>query len=67
MDLKKLHFTGIILVNLSILAIGAQLRKPVDVPFQKNYVPSWSADHIKYINGGSTVDLVLDKVSGMSS
>lgn len=64
MDLKKLYLIGTILLYLSILAIGAQPRKPVDVPFQRNYVPSWSADHIKYIKGGSSVDLVLDKISG---
>ncbi|KAL3516044.1 hypothetical protein ACH5RR_022946 [Cinchona calisaya] len=64
MDLRQLYFIGIILINLCISAIGAQPRKPVDVPFQKNYVPSWSPDHIKYKNGGSSVDLVLDKISG---
>ncbi|XP_010259646.1 PREDICTED: probable xyloglucan endotransglucosylase/hydrolase protein [Nelumbo nucifera] len=39
-------------------------RKPVDVPFQKNYVTTWAADHIRYIHGGSRVQLVLDKHSG---
>ncbi|KAK9139376.1 hypothetical protein Scep_009057 [Stephania cephalantha] len=43
---------------------GAAPKKAVDVPFQKNYVPSWSADHIKYINGGKEVQLLLDKYSG---
>ncbi|KAL3538140.1 hypothetical protein ACH5RR_001506 [Cinchona calisaya] len=61
---KRLYFISAILINLSILVIGAQPRKPVDVPFQKNYVASWAADHIKYINGGTTVDLVLDRTSG---
>lgn len=64
MGFKRVYFFGVILINLCILAIGAQPRKPVDVPFQKNYVPSWAPDHIKYINGGKTVDLVLDKNSG---
>ncbi|KAK9161537.1 hypothetical protein Syun_007878 [Stephania yunnanensis] len=43
---------------------GAAPKKAVDVPFQKNYAPSWSADHIKYINGGKEVQLLLDKYSG---
>ncbi|XP_078441535.1 xyloglucan endotransglucosylase/hydrolase 5 [Wolffia australiana] len=45
-------------------AMAAPPRQPVDVPFQKNYVPTWAADHIKYINGGREVQLVLDKSSG---
>ncbi|KAK9136915.1 hypothetical protein Sjap_007509 [Stephania japonica] len=43
---------------------GVAPKKAVDVPFQKNYVPSWSADHIKYINGGKEAQLLLDKYSG---
>ncbi|KAK9291667.1 hypothetical protein L1049_019616 [Liquidambar formosana] len=40
------------------------MRRPVDVPFQKNYVPSWANDHMKYINGGAEIQLLLDKYSG---
>ncbi|KAG0457895.1 hypothetical protein HPP92_022750 [Vanilla planifolia] len=31
---------------------------------QKNYVPTWAADHIKYFNGGNEVQLYLDKFTG---
>ncbi|RAL52616.1 hypothetical protein DM860_007384 [Cuscuta australis] len=51
---------------LTVVAVveAAAPRKPVDVPFSRNYVPTWAADHIKYINGGQSVDLVLDRNSG---
>ncbi|KAL8254233.1 hypothetical protein R6Q59_032454 [Mikania micrantha] len=45
-------------------AIGAAPRKPVDVPFGRNYVPTWAFDHIKYFNGGSQIQLSLDKYTG---
>nr|ABV46535.1 xyloglucan endotransglucosylase hydrolase 3 [Bambusa oldhamii] len=45
-------------------AAAAPPRKPVDVPFQKNYVPTWAQDHIHYINGGQEVQLYLDKSTG---
>ncbi|CAI9102144.1 OLC1v1000365C1 [Oldenlandia corymbosa var. corymbosa] len=64
MGLSRLIFVGAILINLWVLAIGTQPRRPINVPFQKNYVPTWAADHIRYINGGNTVDLVLDKTTG---
>ncbi|CAN6464618.1 unnamed protein product [Victoria cruziana] len=46
------------------VTMAAAPRKPIDVPFQKNYVPTWAQEHIKYINGGDEVQLVLDKSSG---
>ncbi|KAF9605735.1 hypothetical protein IFM89_018131 [Coptis chinensis] len=61
---NKYCFVIVVLCGLCGLVIGAVPKAPVDVPFQKNYNPSWSADHIKYINGGSEVHLVLDKYSG---
>lgn len=39
-------------------------RRPVDVPFGRNYVPTWAFDHIKYYNGGSEIQLVLDNTTG---
>ncbi|OVA14872.1 Glycoside hydrolase [Macleaya cordata] len=63
MKIKICLFT-LILYVLSESVAGALPKKPVDVPFQKNYVPTWSSDHIKYFNGGSNVQLVLDKYSG---
>lgn len=47
------------------VAFGASPRKPVDVPFGRNYVPTWAFDHIKYFNGGSEIQLHLDKYTGM--
>lgn len=44
--------------------VAAPPRKPIDVPFQKNYVPTWAFDHIKYLNGGTEAHLVLDKYTG---
>ncbi|KAJ6695135.1 XYLOGLUCAN ENDOTRANSGLUCOSYLASE/HYDROLASE PROTEIN 8-RELATED [Salix koriyanagi] len=41
--------------------MGAALRKPVDVPFGRNYVPTWAFDHINYFNGGNEIQLHLDK------
>ncbi|KAF2301720.1 hypothetical protein GH714_028770 [Hevea brasiliensis] len=43
---------------------GAAPRKPIDVPFGRNYVPTWAFDHIKYFNGGSEIQLMLDKYTG---
>ncbi|KAF2323002.1 hypothetical protein GH714_032736 [Hevea brasiliensis] len=44
---------------------GAAPRKPIDVPFGRNYVPTWAFDHIKYFNGGSEIQLTLDKYTGI--
>ncbi|KAJ6961971.1 xyloglucan endotransglycosylase/hydrolase precursor XTH-27 [Populus alba x Populus x berolinensis] len=44
--------------------MGAAPRKPVDVPFGRNYAPTWAFDHIKYFNGGSEIQLQLDKYTG---
>lgn len=45
--------------------MGAVPRKPVDVPFGRNYVPTWAFDHIKYFKGGSEIELLLDKYTGI--
>ncbi|XP_043708504.1 probable xyloglucan endotransglucosylase/hydrolase protein [Telopea speciosissima] len=63
MKMREL-LVGFLICGVCEVMMGAVPKKPVDVPFQKNYVPSWSSDHIKYINGGSQVKLVLDKYSG---
>uniref|UniRef100_A0ACD5X4I8 Uncharacterized protein n=1 Tax=Avena sativa TaxID=4498 RepID=A0ACD5X4I8_AVESA len=39
-------------------------HNPVDVQFEKNYVPTWAEDHIHYLNGGWEVQLSLDKSTG---
>ncbi|KAG6529298.1 probable xyloglucan endotransglucosylase/hydrolase protein B [Zingiber officinale] len=51
---------------LSVLTTttAAPPRKPIDVPFQKNYVPTWAFDHIKYFNGGNDIQLYLDRNTG---
>ncbi|KAG5576803.1 hypothetical protein H5410_056937 [Solanum commersonii] len=41
-------------------SMGAKPNKPIDVPFGRNYEPSWAFDHIKYLNGGSEIQLSLD-------
>lgn len=43
---------------------GAAPKKPVAVSFGKNYMPTWAFDHIKYFNGGSNIQLSLDKYTG---
>ena len=40
---------------------GAAPRKCIDVPFSRNYVPTWVFYHIKSYNGGSEIQLVLEK------
>ncbi|CAA6664142.1 unnamed protein product [Spirodela intermedia] len=52
------------LLGLASMAMASPPRRPLDVPFQTNYVPTWAGDHIKYINGGMEVQLSLDKYSG---
>lgn len=63
-----MHYTSILYLCLLGLffepSIGSTLRKPIDVPFHRNYVPSWAAEHIKYLNGGNEAQLYLDKYSG---
>ncbi|KAJ6307775.1 hypothetical protein OIU76_017546 [Salix suchowensis] len=57
----------ILLLGILFMAfgtMGAAPRKPVDVPFGRNYVPTWAFDHIKYFNGGSEIQLHLDKYTG---
>lgn len=44
--------------------MAATPRKPVDVPFGRNYVPTWAFDHIKYFNGESEIQLSLDNSTG---
>ncbi|CAH9087336.1 unnamed protein product [Cuscuta europaea] len=62
---KVVMLLGLVFISHLLLAVHCAVpRKPVDVPFSKNYVPTWAADHIKYFNGGQTVDLILDRNSG---
>ncbi|KAI3893229.1 hypothetical protein MKX03_016874 [Papaver bracteatum] len=63
MKTKTFVFT-IALCVLCECVVGGLPRRPVNVPFHKSYVPSWSSHHIRYFNGGANVDLVLDKDSG---
>lgn len=56
-------------LSLSLLlmacgAMGGAPRKPISVSFGRNYVPTWAFDHIKYFNGGSEIQLSLDKYTG---
>ncbi|KAJ8434774.1 hypothetical protein Cgig2_017182 [Carnegiea gigantea] len=45
-------------------AMAAAPKKPIDVPFGRNFVPTWALDHIKYNDGGNEIQLVLDKYTG---
>lgn len=54
----------LIVLFLASGVISAPPKKPIDVPFGRNYVPTWAFDHIKYFNGGSEIQLVLDKYTG---
>ncbi|KAK6160517.1 hypothetical protein DH2020_003898 [Rehmannia glutinosa] len=42
----------------------AAAPKAVDVPFGRNYMPTWAFDHIKYYNGCSEIQLFLDNYTG---
>uniref|UniRef100_A0ACD5UR59 Uncharacterized protein n=1 Tax=Avena sativa TaxID=4498 RepID=A0ACD5UR59_AVESA len=58
---------GLLAVVVAVLLRGTAVappRKPVDVPFEKNNVPTWADDHIHYLNGGQEVQLSLDKTTG---
>lgn len=46
--------------------MGAPPRRPVAVPFGRNYMPTWAFDHIKYFNEGSEIQLHLDKYTGIN-
>lgn len=49
---------------MATVTFGVPPRKSINVPFGRNYFPTWAFDHIKYLNGGSEVHLVLDKYTG---
>ncbi|KAJ0674228.1 putative xyloglucan:xyloglucosyl transferase [Helianthus annuus] len=49
---------------LMCVVAGAAPKKPVPVPFGKNYMPTWAFDHIKYFDGDSHIQLSLDKYTG---
>ncbi|CAL9768999.1 unnamed protein product [Musa acuminata subsp. burmannicoides] len=58
---------AVCLISLSFVSVAvmaATPRRAIDVPFQKNYVPTWAFDHISYFNGGDEVQLCLDKSTG---
>lgn len=49
---------------MATVTFGVPPKKSIDVPFGRNYFPTWAFDHIKYLSGGSEVHLVLDKYTG---
>ncbi|KAK4836437.1 hypothetical protein QYF36_023124 [Acer negundo] len=61
------HQAWIVVAGLLLIVsvtMATPPRKPVDVPFGRNYLPTWAFDHIKYFNGGSEIQLLLDKYTG---
>lgn len=52
------------LVLMVSATMAAPPRRPVAVPFGRNYQPTWAFDHIKYYNGGNEIQLHLDKYTG---
>ena len=61
---RNVGFYALVLLMASGMAMGAAPRKAVNVPFGRNYVPTWAFDHIKYFNGGNEIQLLLDKYTG---
>ncbi|CAN6812565.1 unnamed protein product [Brassica oleracea] len=51
-----------LMASSTVMAIPP--RKAIDVPFGRNYVPTWAFDHQKQLNGGSELQLILDKYTG---
>lgn len=49
---------------LSCGALSAAPKKPIDVPFGRNYAPTWAFDHINYFKGETEIQLKLDKYTG---
>ncbi|CAN1333934.1 Xyloglucan endotransglucosylase protein 34 [Linum perenne] len=43
---------------------AAPPKKAVNVPFGRNYAPTWAFDHIKQFNGGNEIQLHLDNYTG---
>ncbi|KAL6569130.1 Xyloglucan endotransglucosylase protein 2 [Orobanche hederae] len=67
---SRLHVCCVVCFGLIMMmmmwggAMGVAPKKTVDVPFGRNYMPTWAFDHIKYYNGGSEIQLVLDNQTG---
>ena len=64
---RNVGIYALVLLMASGMAMGAAPRKAVNVPFGRNYVPTWAFDHIKYFNGGNEIQLLLDKYTGKLS
>ncbi|CAL9222630.1 unnamed protein product [Arabidopsis halleri] len=55
---------ALFLMVSSTMVMAIPPRKAIDVPFGRNYVPTWAFDHQKQFNGGSELQLILDKNTG---
>ena len=58
---KKLWVLYLGLLFMFSRVRGVAPRKCIDVPFSRNYVPTWVFDRIKSYNGGYKIQLILDK------
>ena len=61
---KKLWVLYLGLLFMFSRVRGVAPRKCIDVPFSRNYVPTWVFDRIKSYNGGYKIQLILDKCTG---
>lgn len=62
--MAAMAYCFLVLSSVAATSLAATPRRPIDVPFQKNYVPTWAFDHIKPYGGGNEVHLYLDKNTG---
>eukprot|EP00252_Welwitschia_mirabilis_P026137 TRINITY_DN841_c0_g1_i1.p1 TRINITY_DN841_c0_g1~~TRINITY_DN841_c0_g1_i1.p1 ORF type:complete len:303 (+),score=4.89 TRINITY_DN841_c0_g1_i1:37-945(+) len=53
-----------VLFVLTGSALAGTPRRVPNVPFDRNYVITWGAHHIKLFHGGNKAELLLDKSSG---
>ncbi|GLJ13440.1 hypothetical protein SUGI_0212280, partial [Cryptomeria japonica] len=49
------------MVAALVAAMAGIPPRPVDVRFSRNYVPTRAFDHIRQVNAGKQVNIVLDK------
>ncbi|XP_022861692.1 xyloglucan endotransglucosylase/hydrolase protein 2-like [Olea europaea var. sylvestris] len=56
--------SGLLILLVIFSIAGAYSIKAAEVPFNQNYVPAWGGDHIKVLDQGRQVQLLIDRSSG---